>query len=534
MSPLDSTRPFEADDMADGAPSPRPALVSLHFLRGAVRRRRRRILIAVLIAVAAAGSFRIVSPGPTSAVTTLLLQHPDGVDPAQAMATDANMLQTRAVAQRTINRVGEHITPDALLSSTKVEVLTNQVLRVTVQAPSPQEAVRRADALAAVFLDFRADQFERQTSVVDDARQAQIKALRADITALTSQINSSAGDVTKAATTTDLVAQRAQASDQVSELQRESQDAQLQDASVVTGSHALDAAAPKPAGTTKRAVLNAITAGIAMSILAVMLVLVSATISDRVRRRNDVACLVGADVLVSLRRFRFGRWRASRALQGRDLRSTTDLDLLTGALDRTLDDLSSAKPVLAVVPVDRPRDAAVGLALFAASLRDEGKQVVLLDLSHESTLARMAGLRGAGGRELPGGPAGGSVTAVRLATSPAPAFAPRTLDNVSPEYAVLADAWKAADVVLVFATLDPAHGASHLRSWAGDAVVAVTAGASTAERIGTTAEMVRASGMTLRYTFLFRSDPTDESLGHDPVAAPAPEVRRDVARLDAS
>jgi len=184
--------------------------------------------------------------------------------------------------------------------------------------------------------------------------------------------------------------------------------------------------------------------------------------------------------------------------------------------------------------LDDAVDAGAALAVAASSMRAAGKRVIVLDLSEDATVARMAGLRGAGGRELPDPESGGSITVVRLATSPAPAFAPRTLDSVSPEYAVLAEAWKAGDAVLIFSTLDPAHGADHLRSWVGDAIVTVTAGSSTAERIATTAEMVRASGMTLRYSVLFRSHPTDESLGQDREAPPAPQIRRDAVRLDAS
>jgi hypothetical protein len=66
---------------------------------------------------------------------------------------------------------------------------------------------------------------------------------------------------------------------------------------------------------------------------------------------------------------------------------------------------------------------------------------------------------------------------------------------------------------VVVAALNPAKGAEHLREWASDAVVLVTAGRSTATTLESNATMIRAAGLHLRSVVLIGSDPDDDSLG---------------------
>jgi hypothetical protein len=70
-----------------------------------------------------------------------------------------------------------------------------------------------------------------------------------------------------------------------------------------------------------------------------------------------------------------------------------------------------------------------------------------------------------------------------------------------------------SDVVVVLAALNPAKGAEHLREWATDAVVLVTAGRSTATTLASNATMIRAAGLHLRSVVLIGCDPDDDSLG---------------------
>ena len=75
------------------------------------------------------------------------------------------------------------------------------------------------------------------------------------------------------------------------------------------------------------------------------------------------------------------------------------------------------------------------------------------------------------------------------------------------------DAWDAAEYVIALAEVDPASGAPHLGSWSEDAVLFVTAGRSSGERLRTAAELIRGAGLRLRFGVLLRTDRTDNSLG---------------------
>jgi hypothetical protein len=81
---------------------------------------------------------------------------------------------------------------------------------------------------------------------------------------------------------------------------------------------------------------------------------------------------------------------------------------------------------------------------------------------------------------------------------------------------VAASPWAAqqdpARVVLTLASIDPARGAWHL-GWANQAVVTVTAGCSSAQRVSSTAVLLRSAGVSIRSGVLIGADAQDESIG---------------------
>ena len=80
----------------------------------------------------------------------------------------------------------------------------------------------------------------------------------------------------------------------------------------------------------------------------------------------------------------------------------------------------------------------------------------------------------------------------------------------------LVASYASADVLLTLVTLDPALGGDHLATWAANAVVVVTAGQSSAERIHGVGEMIRLAGTRLDSVVLIGADKSDESLGLTP------------------
>ena len=90
--------------------------------------------------------------------------------------------------------------------------------------------------------------------------------------------------------------------------------------------------------------------------------------------------------------------------------------------------------------------------------------------------------------------------------------------------AALATAYASADILLTLASLDPSVAGDHLRTWAADAVVIVTAGRSSWTKIHAVGELVRLAGTRLVSAVLLGADKWDESLG---VTAP-PDAGRAV------
>ena len=86
------------------------------------------------------------------------------------------------------------------------------------------------------------------------------------------------------------------------------------------------------------------------------------------------------------------------------------------------------------------------------------------------------------------------------------------------------------DVPLVLADLDPSVGVDHLTAWTKRVVVVVTNGLSSAERVRTAADLIRAAGLELQFAVLLRADVTDESSGAaragDPIESITPEPER--------
>jgi hypothetical protein len=69
------------------------------------------------------------------------------------------------------------------------------------------------------------------------------------------------------------------------------------------------------------------------------------------------------------------------------------------------------------------------------------------------------------------------------------------------------------DFTLILAELDPAVGADHLTAWTDRAIVVITAGRSSVEKVRSVSDQVRAAGLDLRFGALVRTERTDESIG---------------------
>jgi hypothetical protein len=170
---------------------------------------------------------------------------------------------------------------------------------------------------------------------------------------------------------------------------------------------------------------------------------------------------------------------------------------------------------LAIVAVDDVQIVARAVESLAVSCANQGRQVVVADLSSGAHLARLLGSSEPGISRVSRDGAHLTV-AVPRDDDVAPigplqgGSSPAVPDQADP--AVVA-ACASADLVLTMVTLDPSFGADHLATWATDVVAVVTAGRSSAERIHGVGEMIRLAGTRLDSVVLIGADKTDESLG---------------------
>jgi hypothetical protein len=410
--------------------------------------------------------------------------------------------------------------------------------------------VARAGALAAAFLQFRAQQAQSDEQHVLAALQQQVTQAKQHIKSLSAEVaRLKALPLAQQGKLPSVQAQLSQATSQLPALQQtvtgNQVSARMSTAQMVRGSAVLDAAAPIAHSRFKLPALYAVGGLLAGLVLGVGFVIVRELVSDRLRRRDDVAHALGAPVRLSVGAVRVGGLLGGRGLAAAD----------NGGVRRIVAHLRGVVPLrsgrvaaLAVVAVDGVDVAALSLVSLAVSVAAEGKRVVLADLCRSAPAAALVGARGRRGigavsvrgtqlivavpglddglpagplrggsswqqssRELPGGsddevPAG-SLRRGSLPGSPRPSRE-------------LVAACESADLLLTLAQLDPSIGGDHLATWASDAVVMVTAGQSSWTKIHAVGEMIRLAGVRLASAVLVGADKTDESLGmtHTPPA----------------
>ncbi len=241
-----------------------------------------------------------------------------------------------------------------------------------------------------------------------------------------------------------------------------------------------------------------------------LIVIIRALVSDRLRRRDDIAHALGAPVKLSVGKVRLSRWRPGP--RGLAAAQSAEIRQIVGHLGRTLPTDSPGVAALAVVPVDDPQIAALSLASLAVSCAQQGFQVALADLCNGSPAARLLGFTGPGTQMIS---ADGAqlLVAVPHPDDVAPVGPLQQTSRKAEADGSLATACGSAEVLLTLATVGPSLGAEHLAGWARRAVAVVTAGGPSAVRVQAVGELIRLAGVELVSAVLVGADETDESLG---------------------
>ncbi|HEY1345426.1 MAG TPA: hypothetical protein VGF54_10605 [Streptosporangiaceae bacterium] len=513
-----------------------PSLVSLGFIRAAIRRNVRLWGALAVAGFLIGAGFFVALPPVYQASTQLLLTVGPEATPGTAILDDQAIAQSRPVAEAALSDLGlqRSVGVTSFIGSYTATVVTDKVLLITVNASSSNDAVKRAGALATAFLRYRADQLKAQQKLVFQGLDQQVAQAKQQVASIRKQISAVSAQPPSAAQRaklTTLRAERGQATGALAVLQQtvNSEKADIQTATIsqANGSQVLNAAAPVPPHSRlKRLLLYAAFGLIAGLVLGLGIVVVRAVVSDRLYRRDDVARALGAPVKLSVRTVRLSRWRPGR--RGLAAAQNTNVRRISAYLGSTLAANSRGRAALAVVPVDDPQVAAVSLVSLAIScVQQMGLRVIVADLRDGAPAARLLGVSQAGihtvrleNMQL--------IVAIPDRDDVAP-IGPLGSESMAPQSAAcgekLAVAFASADLLLTLATPDPSVGGEHLATWAPAAVAMVTAGRSSWTKINAVGEMVRLAGMRLVSAVLVGADKTDESLG----VAQTPGADRDDA-----
>ena len=469
--------------------------VNLHFILGAVKRRRRWV-IGSAIAGLVVGLLLSVASAPTpQAETKVLLTFPTSSDRTLAMATDTQLLKTDAVARRVVNALHLRESPAAFAASYNGTGLSDDLLGISVSAPSSAEAVRRANTLAREYLAYRADVYQHQSNAIVEGLQKRQESIQSQIDELTRQLGPEAGSITSTdPTIAGRLAALANFGKQLDTL-NDSIVAQTNSSTgVVDGSFVIDKATPVEASKIKelgRNALSGLAAGLGIGLALVVLLAVT---SNRVWRRDDVAEAMRHSVDLSTGPIRVRRMMAKAAMRKLIARPTPELARIVVHLRRQLAASGWRDRSLAVIAVGGLEVAAASVCATATALARDGSDVVVVDTSERSIVSRGRLLRETES-ETTGGDARGRIRLVSLADG-------REAPSVDPD-----------ELVLVLGMLDPAEGAEPIRALASTAVAIVTAGRSTMTSLGAVSDMLEVAQVELVSVVLVGSNAHDESFG---------------------
>ena len=398
------------------------------------------------------------------------------------------------------------MTSEQFLRTVTVEPVSPELISVSLSAPSDAEAIRRLGALTTVYLGFRGEQLTLQSNVLVNGMQQRIEKLQDEIAAVSQRIEQLAGASTSSGSAlSDAIAQRAYIQGEIDTLRQSVEDATLRNASVVASSRVIDPPATDAGGLKRRVVLTLASGLIGGAALGCGTVLFFAIISDRLRRRSDVAAALEVPVPVSVGRITpLGqRWLLLPYLRRLDSRRTDERHRLAHAIEMELPSPRQWGP-LGVVCIDNADEVRFAVMTAATNLAAEGCSVAVIDLTSQGNIELEAASAMMDSTHRPTllRPRGIPVLAASMAdlrlvgeddgTEP-------SLDHI--------------DATLVVGDLDPSVGADYLLTWTDRVMIAVTAGRSSAEMVRTAADLVRTAGLELRIAALLHIERTDDSSG---------------------
>ncbi len=288
---------------AELATSLASGLATFPYLGRTIRRRFRFWCIAGVVGLILGLGLHYAKPPPAKAVTSVQVADGPASNPMDAVTTEVAQVTSRVVASMAEKKLGLTENVNKFLASYTAVSVTDQIISITVSAPTGPEALSRATALANAYLQFQSDQLQIVSSM-GSSRSS------------TSRSRISSG---RSARTTRPSAARTQGT--LGQLQKALQDFDLSNqvgnAQINAGSRVLDKATLLPPSKFKSSAVYALGGLVAGLVVGICIVIIGAFVSDKLRRRDDIARAFSAPVELSVGRVR----DAPSARAGRDPRS---------------------------------------------------------------------------------------------------------------------------------------------------------------------------------------------------------------------
>jgi len=475
-----------------------PGLVSLGFIKAAIRRSARFLFVMAAVGLLGGFGYYVKASPSYQASASVLLTLSPYENNLTAPADNQAIAETSAVAELAVQKLGLQESASKFLNTYAAASVTDRLLTITASAPSPNQAVLYAGAVGNAFLKFRADQLQGQNNLVLQSLEVQVNQAKQRVNSINAQLSQLPSQESQIS---QLRVEQTSATAALSNLQAAVTGNQTTTGAQVTA--ALDnsqvlSVTPLPYSKKKKLITYGAIGLVGGLALGLTIVVVRALVSDRLRRRDDIAYALDAPVKLSV-----------STLGARDMQRV--IAHLHSAVPRS----TQVPASLAIVAVDNGPVVAQAVAALATSYASQGTQVIAADLSSGAYLAHLSGVKGPGVQTVSRNGVN-FMMAVPDRDDPTPVGPlPSATSPAGPAQAgdALVASDVSADLLLTLVTLDPALGGQHLATWAANAVVVVSAGQSSAERIHGVGEMVRLAGMRLDSVVLIRADKRDESLG---------------------
>ena len=306
----------------DRTPAAGPALglVSFGYIWSALRRRTRFWGVWAIVGLIIGCGYAIMKPPAYTASTTILVVDNPAQNPVNEILTDIALAESTPVAAAAVKQLGLQETPANFAGTYSVTEITTQILSISAKGPSASAAVQRASAIATQYLAYRAKYAQTLQQEAESELQQQLTQAQQGLASVTSkltQAESQSSSTSQQAEVKSLRAQQADATDNLSQV-KQYVDTTLASTRTTTqqmiqGSEAVSPATPGKRSVKKTLALYSIGGLLGGLGIGMVIVIIGAITSDRLRRRDDIAYAFGAPVGLSVGPLRCGAAGPGRA-----------------------------------------------------------------------------------------------------------------------------------------------------------------------------------------------------------------------------